>query len=219
MVKNWENFFSESGGSQENPFQFGMASWLADIGLSVGAVSLANYSISREENAAISSISRRNRRVSNIWNRAANRLPVGDLALHELSHRTGAFGGTSSRRELASIRSKLKLQQPRNRSFLTRLDTSINANKSAISSLKTLKSVAKGIGWGYVVMGGAALAESMFTPSVTRAASQTDMLALQPPILDSQIAYTQRQRALMAIHDSQLGINHVIGAEAQHFHR
>jgi hypothetical protein len=64
--------------------------------------------------------------------------------------------------------------------------------------------------------------EGVTTPgTVSRAAMLSDQKAMgmtQGP-MDSQQAYTQRQRALMAIHDSQLGIRNVIGNEAGHLHR
>ncbi len=89
-----------------------------------------------------------------------------------------------------------------------------------INSLKSTKWALKGVGYSYLAMGTAQIFENMLTPnySMTAAAKQSNADIGQGP-LDSATAYTQRQRALMAIHDSQLGISSVIGNESQYFHR
>jgi hypothetical protein len=89
-----------------------------------------------------------------------------------------------------------------------------------IDRLKNTKWALKGVGYSYLAMGAAQIFESMLTPNygITSAAKQSDANIGQGP-LDSGTAYTQRQRALMAIHDSQLGISSVIGNESQYFHR
>ena len=85
-----------------------------------------------------------------------------------------------------------------------------------------LKSTARAVGWGYLALMGVEMGAAIFAPSpgVSTSAMENDARAMgyNAP-LDSSQAYTQRQRALMAIHDSQLGIRNVIGAEAPHLHR
>lgn len=84
------------------------------------------------------------------------------------------------------------------------------------------KTLLKGLSWTLLATGAMMMMEGATTPgTVSRAAMLSDQRAMgmaQGP-MDSQQAYTQRQRALMAIHDSQLGIRNVIGNEAGHLHR
>lgn len=82
------------------------------------------------------------------------------------------------------------------------------------------KNLLRGLSWTLFATFIADTAESVFLPGVTGAARKSDQMAMgMGGPLDSEGAYTQRQRALMAIHDSQLGIRSVIGNEAGHFHR
>ncbi len=202
MVKNWENFFSESGGAQDNSFQFGALSWLADLGLSFGAASGAKSLLnsSRKELIEI-----KNRRRGMLLRKTrGSRQSYFDAGI---SHPT--FGV-----ERKNIYNKPSFQK---------LDRKYAAKTASISrninSYKSLARIGKSIGWGYLLMGAASMAESMFTPSVSKLAGQTDLQIFQPQFNDSQAAYTQRQRALLAIHDSQMGIRNVIGSESQFFHR
>jgi hypothetical protein len=75
----------------------------------------------------------------------------------------------------------------------------------------------KGISFAYLGIFAAQMAESVATPGLTPYAQSAEME--QPTFLDTNQAYTQRQRALQAIHESQLGIRNVIGNEAALFHK
>ncbi len=75
----------------------------------------------------------------------------------------------------------------------------------------------KGISFAYLGIFAAQKAESVATPGLTPYAQSAEME--QPTFLDTNQAYTQRQRALQAIHESQLGIRNVIGNEAALFHK
>lgn len=86
-------------------------------------------------------------------------------------------------------------------------------------SFKSSRAFIKGISWAMI---GTAMFDVMSeaaTPGITEAAEQYDneMLAMEQ-YFDSSAAFTQRQRALQAIHDSQLSIRNVIGNEASYFH-
>lgn len=74
--------------------------------------------------------------------------------------------------------------------------------------------------WGFMLYGLLEIGSALATPGVNTIAARNDqeMFANERP-LDSAAAYTQRQRALMAIHDSQLSLKGVIGQEAQFLHR
>ena len=45
MVQSWQNFMAPTGGYTDNTFQFGIGSLVADLGLSVLGVSVANQQI------------------------------------------------------------------------------------------------------------------------------------------------------------------------------
>jgi len=82
-----------------------------------------------------------------------------------------------------------------------------------------LRGTMRAIGWGYLAMGFAYVAEAAFTPGLTTGAKLEEdrSMGMGAP-LDSAQAYTQRGRALQAIHESQLGLRNVIGQEASFFH-
>lgn len=64
------------------------------------------------------------------------------------------------------------------------------------------------------------LGSSMANPIVGRDMSMDQVYAGNELMLDTRTAYTQRQRSLMAIHDSQLSIGRaLIGQESQYLHR
>lgn len=87
------------------------------------------------------------------------------------------------------------------------------------SNYGTLKSLSKGLGWGLLAMSAASIVEDIVSPGITREAMNIDQGITGPTYLDTPQAYTQRQRALMAIHESQLGIKGIIGQEASGFHK
>jgi hypothetical protein len=69
---------------------------------------------------------------------------------------------------------------------------------------------------------GFTLAYELATPGVDREILDRDrqQISNNEGMLDTRMAYTQRQRAIQAIHDSQLSIGRaMIGQEASHLHR
>lgn len=84
----------------------------------------------------------------------------------------------------------------------------------------------RGIGWFAAIAGiadlGFHLASEMARPGVSREAQERDreMLSNSEGMLDTRMAYTQRQRAIQAIHDSQISIGRsMIGQESSYLHR
>ena len=84
----------------------------------------------------------------------------------------------------------------------------------------------KGIGWFAAIVGiadfGYSLMSDMAAPGVSREARDRDREALSNSegMLDTRMAYTQRQRAIQAIHDSQLSVGRsMIGQESSYLHR
>jgi len=69
---------------------------------------------------------------------------------------------------------------------------------------------------------GFSLFYEMASPGVSRETLEQDRqnIANDEGMLDTRMAYTQRQRAMQAVHDSQLSIGRaMIGQEASHLHR
>lgn len=89
----------------------------------------------------------------------------------------------------------------------------------ASSSYSGLRSMFK----TYTFVGAMTLAAqgvvSAIRPRIGQVAEKKEARLFEPIAYDSPAAYTQRQRAIMAIHDSQLGIQNVIGSEAGYFHK
>lgn len=89
-------------------------------------------------------------------------------------------------------------------------------NAFAKSSSKFFKGIASATAISFAF----SLGEKLFTPSVNKLAADKDAAVFyDESIMDSGAAYTQRQRAIMAIMDNNIAINNVIGNEASHFHR
>jgi len=107
--------------------------------------------------------------------------------------------------------------------FGKRIAQKYKSSKNSISNKYTgLKGLARGISWGMLAITAADMVEGMMTPGVDRMALQKDEQAVYGSggtFLDSSQAYTQRKRALLAIHESQLGIRGILSQEASGFHK
>jgi len=175
----------------ENPLEFGMQGLLIDIGAGLSTKYLFEPLRQRDVNAAVG-------RNANLRARLQNT----------------AYGPETS------FSQRLK-QDIKNRNRLQRLRPKLKDTVGRINSkYSRLKFGARAIGWGYLALGAATAAEALTTPGLSTSAEMNNAqtMGMTPP-LDSSQAYTQRQRALMAIHDSQLGIRNVIGGEAGFLHR
>ena len=89
-----------------------------------------------------------------------------------------------------------------------------------IESYKNLGKYTKWLGVGFLVQGMFDLGMSLFTPGTGRvSARDQEVLFADESVIDSAAAFTQRQRALQAIHDSQTTTRSLIGQEARYLHR
>lgn len=77
----------------------------------------------------------------------------------------------------------------------------------------------KAASWGFLLTGIFDIAEYAATPGVSKIAAEKDQASMMPTLLDSAGAYTQRQRAITAIYDSQMTSRNIIGNEARFVHK
>lgn len=211
MVQNWENFMSPTGGQYDTNFATGGASVLAGIGIDMFAIGQVNkftkinpkdvtglkrrYSKGLGMKSGGIPLSSQGRQMGNY------RLPGGTTID---MYKTLAAGKDGLGKEIKKDFDKYKKQVE------GRLKKRYGATKSML----------RGASWTLLATGVAMMMEGVAMPGVTSSARRSDEMAMgMGGPLDSQQAYTQRQRALMAIHDSQLGLRNVIGNEAGHFHR
>jgi hypothetical protein len=99
------------------------------------------------------------------------------------------------------------------------LNQALAKNKAKYASARRYS---RAVGWTFLISGLFEIAQAIATPgiAVSDAAKRRDaMMFADERAIDSPRAYTQRQRALLAIHDSQMGVRNVIGNEAQFLHR
>lgn len=192
MLQSWETFFSPTGGYMDNKLETGYTGLAVDFGSSL----VNKYIYSPLERKELKYLYKRQ-------HKAFQRFAPGSTPLFDGGYRTGTTA------ELARVSPEAKER------LLGRYNKRIGAVKSKYGSLKT---TAKMVGWGYLGLTAAAGVQAALAPGVSRAAIESNN-NLVAPTLDTNIAYTQRQRALMAIHDSQLGIRNVISQEATSFHK
>lgn len=190
MVQNWENFMSPTGGVVDESWQIGMASIGADLFNTFVTIPAINNRINTINNSLIAT---RTNRATKLQSLFMNKRP-------DLSH-------TERRIKVSNLSKKIKTYSP--------------YSSAQTNALKSTKSLTKLISKGFLFMGMASLAESIFSPNygLSQSATRSNQQGMGPQMIDTEIAYTQRQRALMAIHDSQLGLRGVLGNESQYFHR
>lgn len=190
MVQSWENFMDPSGGSFDNSFILGGASIAVDLGMGM----TTRHIIDPLEKFELNKISR----LGNRYNAKVASI-TSDVSLSPLSKLT--------RERKAFYRHAPALNKA-------------SALRSEITSkYRGLRGFAKGVGWTYLAIMGGSIAEALTTPGISKMAEMSNASMMQPQMMDSAGAYTQRQRALMAIHESQLGIRGVIGSEAGYLHK
>lgn len=82
------------------------------------------------------------------------------------------------------------------------------------------RNVFKAAGWATLISMGVDLATEASTPGVSKvAARQDEKFMMQQQRMDSPAAFTMRQRAIEAIHNSMMSTRNVMGNEAQFMHR
>lgn len=192
MLQSWDNFMSPSGGSMENNMEFGLSSLVIDFGSSL--VNKHVFEPMRKTERA--EVVRRIRSKENIITARGTRVRAPyehAFSIEDIKNpHTNPTGNT---RRIAS-------------------------RVSAIDSRYAgLKAGSKAIGWGYLALAAASIMEGLVTPGLSASGSASNEQMMSGGPLDSSQAYTQRQRALMAIHDSQMGARNVFGSEAALLHR
>ena len=206
MVQSWENFMDPSGGYRRNDYVDGTASMAVPL---ITEAVLLPFVLPRAEMLEL----------------GAARRSASDSIRRRIKHKAGGIksaaflyekrdGKLLTHREAVAERTKVYGSKP--------AQTYRKAKADITRKYAGLKSSARAIGWGYLALMGVEMGAALLspTPGVVKSAMENDARAMGYNTLsDSSQAYTQRQRALMAIHDSQLGIRNVIGAEAPHLHR
>lgn len=101
-----------------------------------------------------------------------------------------------------------------------RRQTIRNASKSVFKPYKAIGGLLKSTSIAIGVTTLFDFGMDMFTPGVNKlAAAGNDKFMNESLTIDSNAAFTQRQRALQAIFDSQSSLRNVIGNEASYLHR
>lgn len=193
MVQSWENFMDPSGGNMSNKFIDGSGSLLLDLGVGIGVDWFGR--------SGLDSLEKRDIRL--LGSRVAKaRSFLHGKGIYKESAIEGIYEGRDPRQHGKAI------------------SKSVRANIGRIKAGYTgVRANIRSIGLAYMFTAGASIMEAMATPGISTSAQMSDLKAFGEQPIDSGMAYTQRQRALMAIHDSQMGIRNVIGHEARHFHR
>lgn len=242
MVQSWENFFSQDGGSMTNNFQFGMASLVVDFGMGLLMHNVhpsVERMVTRGAGARILGqykqgvqAAKDNFKPSAYRPGYIKKYP-GIPALLDGGYRSGTINDFTYAHQTQKITDPndplYKQAEARHEAYVNRQSALLKSKaKSTFKSEKAsirgkfanLNNIARSIGWGYLALGVASMAEAITTPGLSQSANRSNnqMFGDSTP-MDSQGAYTQRQRALMAIHESQLGIRGVIGQEAGYLHK
>lgn len=203
MVQNWENFMDPGGGAYDTSFATGGASILAGFGIDL----FARGQVDKFAKIDPKDVTGLKTRYSSTLRRGSSnnfssqyKLPGGTTI--NIDDLTTTTVGKEIRKDFDKYKNQVQ----------GRLQKKYGGTSTLL----------KGLSWTLLATGAMMMIEGATTPgTVSRAAMLSDQRAMgmtQGP-MDSQQAYTQRQRALMAIHDSQLGIRNVIGNEAGHLHR
>jgi hypothetical protein len=225
MVQNWENFMDPNGGAYDTSFATGGASILAGFGIDLVARTWVNKytKVSALDRAGLArrfygvGVSRPGGFIDATKISSAFGMTDGG---YSMGTRRTTSAGILFRGTVGPIYAPGKAGRPAMREDFNKYVKNTEGRLS--KKYGGTKTLLKGLSWTLLATGAMMMMEGATTPgTVSRAAMLSDQKAMgmtQGP-MDSQQAYTQRQRALMAIHDSQLGIRNVIGNEAGHLHR
>jgi hypothetical protein len=230
MVQNWENFMDPGGGAYDTSFATGGASILAGFGIDLAARTWVNK-YTKVSTADKKGLAKRFYGVGlgkpggpiKVTISSAFGMTDGGYSMGtRRTTSTGIFVGSGT----AGPSTNQKFYPSGKQGGVAMKGDFNKYIKDTEGRLSKkyggTKTLLKGLSWTLLATGAMMMMEGATTPgTVSRAAMLSDQKAMgmtQGP-MDSQQAYTQRQRALMAIHDSQLGIRNVIGNEAGHLHR
>lgn len=221
MVQNWENFMDPYGGSRDTTWSaMGTGGIAADLLISFGVLG----GIARSLKNNIQSVKFESISGAPIIKPIGSELPIlrRNFIVNQV---TGFRFGLLHRKEITDVLrpetyKKLGLANQYLLANKRHMPRKIDVIDPTIRKLTNTKNLMKFIGKSYLAMGAAYLAKELFAPtfSLTQSAQRSEQ-NMGPQMFDTEIAYTQRQRALMAIHDSQLGLKGTIGNESQYFHK
>ena len=223
MVQNWENFMSPTGGQYDVSFATGGASILAGFGIDLFAISQVNK-FSKINSKDVTGLKRRyskELRRPNKNNFSGKYKLPGSTVIDIDDLTTPKYRITGTDYYNNPIGEQIKNPN----SVGKEINKDFNKYRKQVEGrlgkkYAGTKAMLRGASWTLLATGVAMMVEGIATPGVTSSAKRSDEMAMgMGGPMDSQQAYTQRQRALMAIHDSQLGIRNVIGNEAGHLHR
>lgn len=223
MVQNWENFMSPTGGQYDTNFATGGASVLAGIGIDMfarGQVDKFGKINPKDVTGLKTRYSSELRRGTRNNFSSQYKLPGGTtINIDDLTTTKYKMTGTDYYGNPVGEQVKggnlvgKEIKKDFNK-YKTQVENRLSKRYAGTRGLL------KGASWTLLATGVAMMMEGAAMPGVTSTARRSDEMAMgMGGPMDSQQAYTQRQRALMAIHDSQLGLRNVIGNEAGHFHR
>jgi len=96
----------------------------------------------------------------------------------------------------------------------------LQERKSIKLASRSASSTARSLGWMFIIEGLSSMGNAAFSPGVNQVTMKKEMMTLadESPF-DSARSATGRQRALQAIHDSQMSVRNVISNEASYLHK
>jgi hypothetical protein len=201
MVQDFTNFMDPSGGLFRNGYVDGVQGLFAGVAADIVAPILFN---SLEKSDIRATRARLGLKIRNTYNnpRSATFSSNYMNTVHGSGGSPYSYGGKGTvnwKQNRARIQSRIA-------------DVKARYGRARIGM--------KRIGWGYAALVSAQIFEAVAAPSLeSYAATRSNESVFAENSIDGPVAYTQRQRALLAIHDSQLGIRGVISQEAGYFHK
>lgn len=147
-----------------------------------------------------------------------------------------AFGMVAKRYLRGEVRTSIKakkemiygpFQNAESEKYITnKLDSYLYKNVtskrilSAKNSIRSTKALVGKIGWAFTASWLFDIGQSMLTPGVSKSTNKSNMeLIMNESPIDSGRAFTQRQRAMQAIYESQMNVGRsMIGQESSYLH-
>jgi hypothetical protein len=199
MIQDINNFLDPTGGLNYGGAFHGVGAGLAGIGSDLANSTVIKPFLRKERMSFHKSFVH----ARTVTDEAMKTVKMGSVL--------PVYRGSTYKEDLKAHRKKLlnkELEIPRKR--LAELKYTSNVARKAF----------KAAGWGFMLTSLVELGVAVAAPGINKLASRKDArLLYDERPLDSSAAYTQRQRALMAIHDSQLGLRGVVGSESQFLHK
>lgn len=152
--------------------------------------------------------------------------PAYGVFSKHLMHKEGRAAGALLKNYKASIKNPENLKLPRltwsgpttpGPSFAKQLSN--NLRSKVTTAAKTKKFIGR-LGWAFTASWLFDIGQELATPGISKSAEKSNMgMIMNESPLDSGRAFTQRQRAMQAIYDSQMTVGRsMIGQEASFLH-